>query len=429
MAARDRAFCILPPELNKFIALFIESDADFCNFQLVCKQTYYVVNSDQSVWRERFLDVYERIPIGSNFKFEYQVRRKALQPGIHFAGGHTMREKKCLLIIRELILDERNRVSSLNLDCLLDFSSSSNILEDIFIKGIIKPNPLLAIVQLLWTPWSLDLDRGFPTWGFPNSQQAAYVDPNSPEGQIFYGRNNRKVNVQWLLHISNFFKYHMTRKEEYSLFEEYESLELSQRPKMWSGKLEDQVPGLAGNWKGSYAFLDATDVINLRHQLISTDIFIDNIDGFQSIKLDPVTNVTSSVKMLFDLFNCSSNATKGIEHSVILEMDRDALYFEASGHDHHPFDACVRVHPLPSQYGFPGWQRFSMVKYFRDPTSSNPLVSDLWGYEGCVLPGGEMILGRWFYIDPNDPANEDAVNTPFRGSVPYSGPFILWNIS
>jgi hypothetical protein len=58
--------------------------------------------------------------------------------------------------------------------------------------------------------------------------------------------------VEWLLHISNFFKYHMTRKEEYSLFEEYDSLDLSQRPKMWTGRLGHQAPGLGKNWKGSY---------------------------------------------------------------------------------------------------------------------------------------------------------------------------------
>jgi hypothetical protein len=152
------------------------------------------------------------------------------------------------------------------------------------------------------------------------------------------------------------------------------------------------------------------------------------MDGFQSIKLDPVTNVPGSVKMLFELFNRSSNATRGIEPSAVVEMDRNALYFEASGYDHHPFDACVRVHPLPAQQGFPGWQRFSMVKYFRDQMSSNPLVDDLWAYEGCVLPGKEMILGRWFYLDPNVPAS-GAENIGFGGSGPYSGPFIFWNTS
>ena len=77
---------------------------DICSFQLVCKQTYYAVNSDQSVWRERFLDVFERVPISSNFKSMYQVRRKVLRAGAVFTGGYTRKETECLHVIRELIL-------------------------------------------------------------------------------------------------------------------------------------------------------------------------------------------------------------------------------------------------------------------------------------------------------------------------------------
>ncbi|KAH0544084.1 hypothetical protein FGG08_001702 [Glutinoglossum americanum] len=430
MATQDRAFYTLPHELNKAIALFIENDIDLCSYQLVCKQTYYAVNSDQSVWRERFLGLFERVPIDSNFKTKYQVRRKILRAGATFTGGYTKKERKCLLVIRELILgscaykDKRNEVASLNYDRLLSFCLSTNILKDVLLGGNMKPDPLLAITQLLLTPWCLELNLNFPTWSFPNSQQAAYLDSKVPEGQIFQGRNNQRVNAEWLLHISNFFKYHMTREEEYSLFEEFDSLDPSEKPKMWTGRLGD-VPGLAKCWKGSYAFLDATDVTYLRRtQFISTDIFIDNMDGFQTMILDPIANVPVAVKLLFELFDRSSSAGKGIERSVAKEMDRNALYFESSGYDHHPFDACIRVHPLPPQQGFPGWQRFSMVKYFHDPTSSNPFVDDLWAYEGCVLPGGEMILGRWFYLDPNLPASGAGVS--FAGSGPYSGPFIFW---
>jgi hypothetical protein len=177
---------------------------------------------------------------------------------------------------------------------------------------------------------------------------------------------------------------------------------------------------------GPKAFLDAADVAYLRQsRFISTDIFIDNMDGFQSMILDPITDVHAAVKMLFELFDRSSSAGKGLERSVAKEMDHKALYYEVAGYDHHPFDACIRVHPLPTQLGFPGWQRFSMVKFFHDPTSSGPLVDDLWAYEGCVLPGGEMIVGRWFYLDPNVPASSVG-NANFDGSGPYSGPFIFW---
>ena len=77
---------------------------DFCSFQLVCKQTYWAVNSDQSVWRERFLDLYDQIPAGSDFRAKYHARRKTLRAGANFTGGYTKREGKCLRVLRELIL-------------------------------------------------------------------------------------------------------------------------------------------------------------------------------------------------------------------------------------------------------------------------------------------------------------------------------------
>lgn len=38
----------------------------------------------------------------------------------------------------------------------------------------------------------------------------------------------------------------------------------------------------------------------------------------------------------------------------------------------------------------------------------------LWAYEGVLMPGGKLILGRWWC--PSDGVGEDM----------YSGPFILW---
>lgn len=40
----------------------------------------------------------------------------------------------------------------------------------------------------------------------------------------------------------------------------------------------------------------------------------------------------------------------------------------------------------------------------------------LWAYEGVVLPGGEIIAGRWW-----SPQDEDAGDEEL-----YSGPFMFW---
>ncbi|KAK3110233.1 hypothetical protein LTR53_015673, partial [Teratosphaeriaceae sp. CCFEE 6253] len=79
-------------------------------------------------------------------------------------------------------------------------------------------------------------------------------------------------------------------------------------------------------------------------------------------------------------------------------------------------DFCAQgwLNALPAQQGVPGWRRMTMMKYFEDPDSGVVDEEALWAYEGVVLPGGEMMLGRWW--SPGDGTGEEQ----------YSGPFVLW---
>jgi hypothetical protein len=54
------------------------------------------------------------------------------------------------------------------------------------------------------------------------------------------------------------------------------------------------------------------------------------------------------------------------------------------------------LNPLPEQSGIPGWQRITLMKHFQEVLDlSDP--ENHWAYEGVVLPGGRIILGRWWY--------------------------------
>lgn len=55
----------------------------------------------------------------------------------------------------------------------------------------------------------------------------------------------------------------------------------------------------------------------------------------------------------------------------------------------------------------------TMMKYWKDEHGVMDFNS-LWAYEGVVLPGGMVMLGRWWH--PSDDGDE------------YSGPFIFWNV-
>jgi len=59
---------------------------------------------------------------------------------------------------------------------------------------------------------------------------------------------------------------------------------------------------------------------------------------------------------------------------------------------------------------------------------------NLWAYEGVVLPGGRIILGRWWYASENVDFNvsgymycwSDLLTNGFQND--YNGPFILWAV-
>lgn len=152
--------------------------------------------------------------------------------------------------------------------------------------------------------------------------------------------------------------------------------------------------------------------------------------------------------------------------------------FIGSGRDAEPYHCNGILHPLPPQHGIPGWHRITMMKYF-DPaeeeeppspsspssagttspynlspttshsscTSSNktspakwphpvekpgsftpvnrfPQIdyesmdvdNGCWAYEGVVLPGGKIMLGRWW--------------SPIQDSDEMTciGPFIFWEV-
>jgi hypothetical protein len=75
-----------------------------------------------------------------------------------------------------------------------------------------------------------------------------------------------------------------------------------------------------------------------------------------------------------------------------------------------------RIHGLPEQQGISGFQRISMIKFY--PLKGEYDPSQVWAYEGCVLPGGRIIVGRWWDLtaDHSNPVHI------------FGGPFIWWNV-
>lgn len=93
----------------------------------------------------------------------------------------------------------------------------------------------------------------YQTISFPASQQIVYSHPETYP--LFLDKHKTRVNINFLLHITNFFKYHMTQRQEATLFVPFQDLEENAKPKAWQNKLEQGLRKLGNSWKGSYGKL------------------------------------------------------------------------------------------------------------------------------------------------------------------------------
>lgn len=120
------------------------------------------------------------------------------------------------------------------------------------------------------------------------------------------------------------------------------------------------------------------------------------------------------------------------------------IQFAGTGHNPAFFNCSGVIHAIAPQHGIPGWQRITMMKKW---TKFDPALSDsqfpqpddasgkgfalyskgdaedrvvderCWAYEGVVLPGRMIMLGRWW--SPTDQT----------GEMLETGPWILWKTS
>ena len=72
---------------------------------------------------------------------------------------------------------------------------------------------------------------------------------------MFLDKYRRFINLEYLLHIVNFFKNHMIRSEEHTLYHDIGALEEDETPQVWAEKLEDGTKQLGKYWMGSYGKL------------------------------------------------------------------------------------------------------------------------------------------------------------------------------
>lgn len=117
------------------------------------------------------------------------------------------------------------------------------------------PHPFLHTMQVLLTHLFLEVSSArvwhfAQVWSFAESQKAVYAC--AEVAPIFGGVNGAEIDMHWILHNANFWKYHMNREEEATLHEAMAALVDVQRPGGWKAKIETGVQSVGKYWKGSY---------------------------------------------------------------------------------------------------------------------------------------------------------------------------------
>ncbi|KAL8727925.1 MAG: hypothetical protein Q9181_005526 [Wetmoreana brouardii] len=511
-----QGFAELSAEIVQEIAKYLP-DKDLGSFALTQRATCdAVLPANAGHWRQRFKQEFE-LPKGKSpaaIKADYTMRKQSFHQHVHFKLGQSQEEIACLNAIRQLIIesfsDAETSSSSKNIQQLWRFMRKSNLLYDAFRWSVqwtvgdgylAQTTQLLGAIQVAFFSWNLhfstteDLTAAYPL----SLRQTAYavgwsIDSLLAPHKIPLVDHEGLINLTLLMHLTNFWKFHLTINDEGPLKDMYLDLSPWERIAAWDTKLTHNETRLGRSWKGSWFYPARETYTRYEHNHISNHVYTGGVftggDEFLNLNIDPEPHPDVQWPDVFEQevhglpFNLDSLAfwadspqlqtiekpkdktsrprfskektssksgpdayreplpwrvmTDAMENrkypgTKISVNDARYKVFTGTG-DLNAGDQSLNfagiVHPLPPQFGIPGWQRFSMVSFVTPATGSIDKgyldAEELhlhvqWRYEGVILPGRNVILGRYHigdrYRNWDDP---DQLN--------LRGPFIYWNV-
>ncbi|KAH6678571.1 hypothetical protein B0J14DRAFT_688649 [Halenospora varia] len=286
-------------------------------------------------------------------------------------------------------------------------------------------NTLIFVIQLILTPISLHPHFcNAKVSHFDLSQYQVYTTTKSQP--LFVGRFKQDINVRWLLHTVNFFKFHLKAGVgEGILSDAYNNLDPHQYPQPWVGPIRSGTHILGKNWKGVHNFLVDEDLHELRSDGIR-GIYCDHGEIFQDLEIFfdeekfPAQNWLENWEEFLpsNPFQVSRSPSSGRRPSrtktTLPNLDIKTFYGTSQCTKKAYFYG--RIHAMPQQQGLIGFQRIVVLKYYPAPSGEFDF-EQVYCYEGCVFPGNKVIVGRWWH-QLGDP----------KANTTQSGPFIWWNV-
>lgn len=414
-----------------------------------------------SVWRKRFLVRFDEIPgleVDEVAQLYKERSRLLTAPpffdrkryGDSLTGSEeavvAMVEQKFLDLLKELLLQSKN-YSTVNADgniivqgknhqaildmlCTDDEKSYVDIADALFCTSwddktksldkwtkVSHSNELVHILQVCLAQYYLG-KKTTKSGRFESSQFHVYshVQP------MFLDSKNH-INARLLLHIINFFRFHLN-EDEGLLIDEYPYLHPEHLPHPGIGAIKDGVQPLGRHWKGVFTMLTEPDLAKLRSWNGGKHVFTQDhhneIDAFQDISFffDRTQKLPWSKKWE-DLLH--SSVFKNPSSSSAFEPQIEEFWGTSrkgnvEGRNGHFFG---RLQSMPPQQGVYGFQRITFMKFETVDINGVDTYdgSTAYAYEGCVFPGGTVIAGRWW-----------TRIAEWKSEGSYGGPFMWWNV-
>ncbi|OJD13084.1 hypothetical protein AJ78_06422 [Emergomyces pasteurianus Ep9510] len=465
----------LPTELIQMIATLVPEDADLCRMARTCRYlAEAIIPPNSGVWRTRFLDKYDHPPpdkTSEEVRIEYKVRGIMLAQTPSFLNGEGSKEKLWLSVLTTLFVeaynaspnqqgdeacDSRNHAQIKGAIISSDFLNRPIVGNDLN-SPIIPSRPYLAI-QLAATYLALDLRLPFRSLRTDYDLKIVYVcDSTTPVPRITASDDEEEIDLHQLLHIRNFWKRHLTNPDEDTFYRSYRNIPEIMRPKTWEEGFGNEN-SLENRWLGYYSCIHPLPITStdLQERQTCADL-TSHWESTCALSLKLSTITTKASTTWFPILNEVYPINNHIHPS-------SRTYFRGTqsldNHDHHAHDTNDAneesyPHPIrgftetcPAQAGIPGWRRVCFVIYEINPEffvsgvdgsgngNSNEhddgndeedeeegwlpwswtTIDFLWayGYEGMIVPGGAIMMGRW----RNMLAEAEA----------EAGPFIFWAI-
>ncbi|PLB34012.1 putative MFS myo-inositol transporter [Aspergillus candidus] len=363
-----------------------DDDMDIVNLSLSCSFLHNAIMPAESlIWRRLFKDTYDipRQRSSTELKIEYQTRSIVLAQKISFKCGEGEEQTLWLEVLRDMLLESfesKNPSTSKNIKRIRSAHSTTEFL-DRPLNGYSqhKPGPpseLLCAVQLCLTGMALDQSMFCRCLRTDYDIGAVYsYDVDTPRTLV----DSKEIDFVKLLHIRNFWLRHLLNTDEATYSDSYRMFPEPRRPRILRVKPDPD----SMNWPRIFQ-----NVI----PLLGEDSTRSYFRGYQSSSVDESVNL---VRGFVEAVKSPQGGFPGWRRVCFALYETHTGQIDPQGEDY--MEVFVNKSRL-----FP-----------REPWPPFDLETDfLWihGYEGLVLPGGQIMVGQWV----------DMVDTRARG------PFIFW---